>query len=45
MSIPILLQQTTKPDLTWNYIILAVLIVIAVIFGYVTIRKRSKEEE
>ncbi len=39
-----LLQEATKPSLSWNYIVLGVLIVVAVILGIVVINKRKKEE-
>lgn len=44
--IPILafLQEAeAKPDFTWNYIILGVLVVLAVILGFSVMRKRQKE--
>jgi len=37
-----LLQEAT--DMTWNYVILAILIVIAAILGYRVISKKKKED-
>jgi len=44
MSMLMMLQEMAKPDLTWNYILLAVMIAITLILGYAVIRKRRREE-
>jgi hypothetical protein len=40
-----LLQETEPPaDMTWNYIILVILIVIAAVLGYMVVKRRRERE-
>jgi len=36
-------QAEAKPDFTWNYIILGVLVVLGVVLGMSVMRKRQKD--
>jgi purine-cytosine permease-like protein len=36
-------QAEPKPDFTWNYIILGILVVLAVVLGINVMKKRQKE--
>jgi len=38
-------QETTGPDMTLNYVLLAILVVIAAILGYRVVTKRGKGDE